>query len=276
MTHTLKRLARGAFFAIVAGCYAASPAAAQGLIWYPPKEDGAEFRYEGTFEQTNFEPNSVEDTFTWDRRLTIRTFGPVDADFDGKTQPCWWLEFKLETGKISETGIDTGPAGPVLSKVLVPESAIRDQPVDELGLPVSFLPIVRGYIRVGNGPVQELEAKAFQVFPRLATLRHYRPTELTKGSESTIDTPAGSFTATEYEADSNVESRDFQVKNQATLFVSPEAGVGPVRWSSRTERSRKESTQPRATFELKSRTSETMELRNIGTALQSELITPGE
>ncbi|WP_145266310.1 hypothetical protein [Calycomorphotria hydatis] len=256
-------------------CSGGQLASAQGLLWTVPR-DGLEIRYEGTLQQTVIDEDLAEETFNWDRRLTIRSFGPVEEEFEGEEVPCWWIELKLETGKASELGIDSEPLGPRLYKVLVPETVITGSSTTELGLPIDALPIVRGYKQVRDGDPEPLGADVLQVFPLLSLIRHYRPEELVEAGEEFVATPAGRYDATRYQAQTVIESPGSRVASTAILLVSRDVPVGPVQWEATMERSVKDVIRPRSTFRIVTKMKETMELREIGTALQSELVAPGE
>jgi hypothetical protein len=74
---------------------AGSVANGQGLIFHLP-EDGKMVEYEGTLTQGT----SAEDEapLTWTCELTIKSVGREDAEFQGTSQPCRWLEIKVLTG----------------------------------------------------------------------------------------------------------------------------------------------------------------------------------
>ena len=101
-------------------------ATAQGLILNLPKKDGAWVRYEGTVKQVEFRPDAAEGDITmeWIQQLTIKSVGSETATFRGKQIPCRWIEIKIVTGKPSESGIESGPVGERIYKVLVPEERV--------------------------------------------------------------------------------------------------------------------------------------------------------
>ena len=79
---------------------AAPRANAQGLIWKLPA-DGTWIRYEGTYQQIETRSNTggTDLTIQWIQHLTIKSVGALEAEFEGKTVPCRWLEFKVQTGR---------------------------------------------------------------------------------------------------------------------------------------------------------------------------------
>ena len=148
-------------FLSVAVCLLAIPTSANatGLLWNLP-EDGRSVSYQGTYTKQTTDGNPE---ITWLRNMSIKSVGTVDAEYKGVSQPCRWVEIEVVTGKKGETGLDPGPAGGLLYKVLIPESKIVGDTKDVDDIPVSMIPIVKGYRRIGEGAVKPIKAKALQV-----------------------------------------------------------------------------------------------------------------
>ena len=253
---------------------AAAPAMSQGLVWNLPP-DGTEVVYGGTLKQTDIRPDGEETEMTWDRQLVIRSVGTQDVTRNGETVPGRWIEFELSTGRATEQGIDPGPVGRRIYRVLVAEPSVTDTPADQRGIPNAFLPVVEGYVQVADGAPQKLDAAAFQTYPSLALLMNYKPNELKSEGEEAIETPAGRFEATKYAAGATVESRSGRVQNAATLFVSPEMPFGLVRWNAISSRSSKDPNQPRDAYTVLSRIEETMEARAVNRNARGALSVSG-
>lgn len=153
-----------------------SPSAvqAQVLIWSLPAEDGAWVRFEGTYKQTQARPqsNAGDELLAWRNELSISSVGKVDAEIDEQSVPCRWVEFKSVT-KVDDLEKPAGPGGTYLYKVLIPESKVIGVPVDSEGIPVKFLPIVRGYRKVGARDVEPLTEKVLGVYPNIAPVTFY-------------------------------------------------------------------------------------------------------
>ncbi|MFN9720612.1 MAG: hypothetical protein ACK58L_18085, partial [Planctomycetota bacterium] len=96
-------------------------ASAQSLLFNLP-EDGKMVEYEGEIVQSSGpdDPKPLE----WAYELIIKSVGQEQAEFEGKVQPCRWIEIKTVTGKAGAAGIDPGPVGARIFKVLIPESRI--------------------------------------------------------------------------------------------------------------------------------------------------------
>lgn len=262
-------------FATVLTAVAAGSASAQGLVWNLP-EDGAEVVYGGTLTQTDTRPGGQETTMTWDRQLVIRSVGNQDVGWNGETVPGRWLEFELKTGKATEQGIDPGPVGTRIYRVLVPEPAVTGKPANDRGIPNAFLPIVDGYVQVADRPVQKLQSRAFETYPVLTLLMNYKPNEQMAAGEEPVDVPAGQFTATKHTAQATVESPAGRVENTATYFTSPEAPFGLVRWNATVVRSTKDPNQKRDAYQPMSRIESQMEAKVINQNAKAVLQVPGQ
>ena len=90
--------------------------AAQSLIFHLPA-DGTAVEYVGTLSQSNGPDDQAP--LSWMCELSIKSVGQEQAEFKGKLQPCRWLEIKSLTGKETAAGIDPGPVGARIYKVLV-------------------------------------------------------------------------------------------------------------------------------------------------------------
>src|SRR5579863_5381857 len=151
-----------------------SPAQAQILIWSLPKEEGAWIRLEGTYRQTRDRPNSNagSEVLEWHSELTISSVGREMADVDGTEVACRWVEFKAVT---KPGGVDQvpGPGDTFVYKVLIPEDRVVGKTIDEESLPITFLPIVKGFRRVGGREVEPVQEKALAVYPTIALVTYY-------------------------------------------------------------------------------------------------------
>jgi hypothetical protein len=164
-----------------------APASAQVLIWSLPKTNGAWVRFEGTYKQTRARPttNAGEEVLEWRSELTISAVGsetvemPASDDADSDAQsgvsnevPCRWVEFKTV---IKPNGLEKqlGPGDQFIYKVLVPEHRVIGKPVDDNNIPVTFLPIVKGWRKVGQRDAVPVAEKALAVYPTVALVTYY-------------------------------------------------------------------------------------------------------
>lgn len=208
------RIVAASLFWAIISC---TPVQAQGLLYNLP-EDGAWVRYEGTYNLTEIRPESAEGNLEldWLRQILIKSVGQEMAEYQGRQQMCRWIEFKIVTGTASEAGIDPGPAGARVYKVLVPESVVTGQFIDDDTIPISLLPIVRGFKRMGEGETKRIQAPALRIYPTLSLLNFYPDAELVSESEDP-GVPLGPVDARHYKARSSNDAR----AGQAAAEVPP-------------------------------------------------------
>lgn len=277
-------------------CLAPATLPAQGLIWSLPAKEGTWIRYEGTYQQVEYRPKNrdnakdlplAERTFTWNRNLTIKSLVTPDnqrtAEFHGRDVTCRWIELKVETGKASkeaEGRLDPGPGGTRLYKVLIPESQVfgtlvNNRSVDTIGIPVSFLPIIRGYRKIGNRKEELIKTKILQIYPSISLLKHYRELkpETDQPEDPELGEDLGVINAIKLIGTTQVQSRTGKSEHLATIWRSQDLPFGLARWSVTITRSRKRFTESRAAFENGLRTVTKVEMKAVetGTDAKSEL-----
>lgn len=252
-----------------------SVATAQGLIWSLP-EDGTLVRYRGSYTQTIRRPNVPEGdlTLTWDRILEIRSVGREEAEFAGETQPCRWIEIKVETGKSPEGVLDAGPGGTRLFKLLIPEKTVWGAPLQPVtadrSVYASHFPLVRGYRKIGDEPTQELETDLFHLYPIVSLLRHYH--SIVSGEAANVAVLAGEFTGTQLTGSIQMESNVYRSTNIAEMVRSDEFPFGLVSWKARSLIEEKGSTDPRSDFSETTVIEEEMTAIAIERDAESELL----
>lgn len=256
----------------------ASTSCAQGLVWKLP-EDGTWVRFEGKYLQTEFRPDSTEGDLNieWIRNVTVKSVGQETAEYNGSEVPCRWLEFHVITGKASESGIDAGPGGDRIYKVLVPESRVAGTTSDTDGIFVGFLPVVKGYRRLGNEPAEEMVITngVFKAYPLISLVNNYRTFQQEPNSEEDvrIDTRSGtSVTASRYKGQERLESKTGRSVQEAQLWRSDDAPFGLARWTAKIQREIKEPTEPRTAFKRSSEITVEMDAVAVGTNAVSELV----
>lgn len=245
-------------------------AAGQGLIWNLPK-DGTAVVYGGTMTQSGTSPDGKELKMTWDQQLVIRSVGQEQVTVDGESVPARWIEFEVTTGQRTEQGIDAGPVGKRIYRVLAVEKNISGVPDDEGGAPNTFLRIVKGFEKLGAQPPRELTSEAFETYPAIAQLMNYKPNEIKAVGEQPVSVPAGQFKATKYSASATSESPSVREENKATILASPEMPFGLIRWNVAIKRLKKDPDQTREEFALANTITAEMEARAIRTGARSSL-----
>jgi len=253
-------------------------ASAQGLLWTLPQEDGVGVRYEGKYRQLVKRPNNVtgDTTIEWTRRLKITSVGKEEAEFRGKTQPCRWIEFKVQTGKPKEGDIDAGPGAVRIYKVLIPESVIRGQLTEPLAADrdvyISYIPIVKGFRKIGDEEATAIDTPVFQVRPVISQLQHYRNLK-EDGPPTELQLPAGNFTSQLYKGSTVSESPIQRSTNSAEIYRSEAIPFGVAKWTAKTVTEEKPSTAPRNEFVVTNEITEEMAAFEVLSGQESELVT---
>jgi hypothetical protein len=240
------------------------PAKAQGLIWTLPA-DGSWVRYEGTYAYIERkEESAVESIEPWTKHLLIQSVGQEMREYRGKMVACRWIEIVVTTGRNTEDGLDPGPLGTRKYRVLVPESAVVGKLHDDDAIPVSMLPIVEGYRKFGDRPVQTIKSNVLQVYPVLSLLQHYQQWNGPAAEPTDPGVKLGPVQATQRGASLRIESRRFRSTSDAQLWHSQDVPFGLAKWKVTVLREEKDSVQPRSMFQAASEIIEEMEVHEIG------------
>ena len=265
---------------VLALCFMASAASAQGLLWKLPEGEKTWCRYEGTYQQTVRRPGSTEGDLKleWVRHLTLKSLGKEDGMYKGETVPCRWIEIKLLTGHVNEGVVDAGPGGNRIYKLLVPESEIRGTVTETLPekreMFVSFIPVVKGYRKIGDEPAALIEGGVFDLYPMISYLRHFRDLEST-GDEEVVQTPLKDMSGKLSRGTIVSETPTLRTTTATEMYRSDEAPFGLAKWTAKINTESKQSTAARTTFIASTEIIETMSLNAVGDDAESELITDG-
>jgi hypothetical protein len=253
-------------------------ARAQGLILNLPK-DGAWVRFEGTVKQVEFRPEAPEGDISmeWIEHLTIKSVGREEAVYNGKKVPCRWVEIKILTGKPSESGVETGPVGERIYKLLIPEVRVLGAVADAGKIPFSFLDIVKGYRKIAGNvtpiPLGGGGEGAFQAYPLVGPLMHFDTIEPAGGDEQ-VQAPGGAIKAQKFKARRAIESPTVRTTCEAEfLRCDPEAiPFALAKWTTKTTIERKDSTAARTTaFKPATQVNVEMSAHEWGTGAKSEI-----
>ena len=253
------------------------PVQAQGLIFSLP-EDGTGVEYQGTLVQENVRPDLPDgsEVLRWDRQLSIKSVGREDAEFEGVVQPCRWIEIKVVTGNRGEAGIDPGPVGARIYKVLVPESRVIDSSVDSGHIPNTVMPFVRGYRRLGEEPREDLTGRGLTVYPTLCLLANYNDPQTVAASDR-IENASGQKTFDARRAKGIVvrERLDARSTNTGEFWVSGDVPFGLAGWKVTIKREAKATTAVRDEFQLVSTVTCEMKVNQLLSRdrAESELVT---
>ena len=285
----MHRLYHATVLSLAYAVLSAVPAQAQGLIWSLP-EDGTWVRFEGTYTQRDVKAQLIQgaEPVRWDKEIYIKSVGQEMAEFqkyDGSTQtvPSRWIEIKSRTGILRDGEIDTGPAGQRIYKVLIPEHKVaamrideQGRTVDDRGIPVSHIPVIRGYRQVGENPPEALENAALQTYPFLALIQQYRTLEQLspQPEDAGVTLDGSSVSAIRYRGEHEMENLVSQSTNEAELWLSDDVPFGIARWNVKVRRQAKDKAAPRAQFLEASSFEEDMRVQSMGADAQSELAVP--
>lgn len=252
----------------------AGAAQAQVLIWSLPEKDGAWVRFEGTYRQTQARPesNAGDEALAWRSELTISSVGKTKAAFEGDEVPCRWVEFKTIT-KVDDLEKQPGPGGTYVYKVLIPEKFVIGKPVDDEGLPVTFIPIVKGYRKVSGREVESVSERVLAVYPTIAPVTYYANLEVDASAPKQERLPVAidAIPVRVMKGSRVLEGSQTRSTNTAVLTLSEAVPFGLARF--RVEQSREERGLTRATeqFRRKSLIEVEMTAVKAGTDAKSEL-----
>jgi len=251
-----------------------TPVAAQGLVWSLPEEEGVWVRYSGTYTNVQERPQSTEGPLEISRlsELKISALKRETIEVDGESVPARWLEFKLVSGTQSAEGIQPGPYGTRIYSVLVPESAITGKLVDDDGIPEQFLPILKGYRKIGDKPAEVLQERILKVYPLLTLLMDYKDFAQQGEEPEQLDLPQyGMVSARHFVGTETLETATTRSVNRGELWLSPDVPFGWAQSKVTVVREVKESTQPREEFRKAAEITVQMAVAEMGTGAQSEI-----
>jgi hypothetical protein len=250
----------------------ASRASAQILIWSVPKENGAWVRFEGTYRQTRSRPNAAagDEQLEWRSELTISEVGREKADFDGeKDVPCRWVEFKSLT-KPNGLEKQPGPGDTFIYKVLIPENRVIGKTVDSDNIPVTYLPIVKGWRKVGLRDPEKVTEKALAVYPTIALVTYYADLA-PEGNEETLQLGGEQVSARPFKGSRVFQKATSRSTNAASLWLSDAVPFGLARFQVTLTQEQKELAATADEFKRASLTEVEMAVVATGNDARSEL-----
>lgn len=264
--------------AVCFGSWGAGDALAQNLIVSVPEQDGAWIRLEGSHVERKARPKATggegDLEVAWRSDLTIKSVGQEEADFGGKPVPCRWVEFKVEFKPTKATATEGAtppvPLGNRVYKVLIPESAVTGRNVDEGGLPVTFLPIVKGWRKIGDREPEQVRETALIVYPMISLLTHY-PNLAADGSPAAVDVTLGSFEAQAWKGSRTLSNATVRSVNEGTIWTTDKVPFGLIKVAVKVQRFEKDATAAEDTFKLLSEINSELAAVESGTDATSDL-----
>ncbi len=255
--------------------FSARPVAAQNLIASLPAEDGAWVRLEGDHveKKSRSEGGDGDLELPWRSELTIKSVGKEEAEVNGQTVACRWIEFKSEFKAVQsaakEGAIQPDPFGTRIYKVLVPEQAVTINAKDEQGLPITFIPVVKGYRKIASREPQPVTEKVLVVYPMVSLLTQYP--NWTAGESVNVDSPNGALASTEWKGSRVLSSSTLRSSNEGQLFVSEQVPFGVARVKVKVQRFEKDNTAAEDAFKLAAEINSDLIAVETGTDAQSDL-----
>jgi hypothetical protein len=247
-------------------CVIGQVACAQGVVCQLP-EDGTWVRFEGTYAQSEIRPDGAAGNLEitpWIEHVWIKSVGAESAEYRGETTACRWIEIKIDRGRETDGKIDTGLTGSTIYKVLIPDSAVITDNVDSEGVPISFLPLVKGYRKVGKADPKEITEPALQLYPLGILVGYFR--EL-REVEASVDPEVGLAdvkTASQWQGQVTTERPQSRTIMESTIWKSPEVPFGVARWSAKITREIKDPQEPRDAFKPTTEVTIEMKARETG------------
>lgn len=257
--------------AVVAALFAPAPAAAQVLIWSIPEKDGTSVKFQGEYTQVQERPLDKRGALTlkWDTELVIKSVGEEDAEFQGETTKCRWVEF---VSTIKPKGLKPGPSGTRIYKVLIPVNSVTGEMLDAEGQPNDYVPIIKGYRKLGSAEVVEVTEKALAVNPLIVPVVYYPDLKAESTEPAPVSLPAlGDVPAVLHQGQVQFVSETLRTTNKAKLFLSKDVPFGLARFEISVTHEAKDRLAKAEDFQQTSQIDVTMSAVEIGMDAQSDL-----
>lgn len=247
---------------------------AQSLIWSVPEADGTYVHYEGSYKNVQRRPENAQGDLTleWRCELTIKVIGTEMADVGGQEQKCRWLEIKSVVGTPSEQGVKPGPSGERIYKVLVPQSKVFGKTLDADNIQVTFLPVVKGYRKIGTRDPEPLKEKVLAVSPMLTPLEYYTDLKAEAAAEElTLPGDIGDVTAVLWKGSQTKDSNVNRSTNVGQIWVSQKVPFGVAKWRVVVTQENKDATAKKEEFKIGAEITVEMSAVKQGTDARSDL-----
>ena len=251
----------------------ARPACAQALVWSLPPQDATWVRFEGTYKtrQARRGANQNDVELEWRAELTIKSVGREQAMYDGRPTMCRWLEFKSVTGKESDQGLQPGPSGTRIYKILVPEERGLGRLTDADGIPMDVLPRAKGSRKIGDRDVEPMRDRVFSAYPMITLLTYYPNMKGANPQPEPPVLPTGDVATRAFSGSVVLESDTIRSTNQGTIWLTREIPFGVAKFQATVNRLEKDITATKDQFKPASDTTVEMTIVAIGNDARTEI-----
>ncbi len=195
--------------------------------------------------------------------------GSINSTSAGKTN--FWDQVANLFG--ASPPVDTGLTGLTIYKVLVPTTKVLFNAVDDDGVPVSFLPIVKGYRKIGKSEPKEMTQPALQLYPLAVLAGYYRDEQIT-GTDDDPEAGIGAIKADKLQATIAIERNSSRTVQETTIWRSKEVPFGIARYDAKIIREVKDEQQSRDDFKPLSEVVISLKAQEAGEDAKSELAVP--
>lgn len=252
---------------------------AQSLLWSLP-EDGTWVKYIGKYKNKEEQPgnNAGPLQLEWLSELTIQSVGEEKAMFKGAETTCRWVEFKVVTGLPSAGGveagaaIDPGPFGVRTYKVLIPTESVTGKLTDAEGLPITYIPIIKGIRKIGRDAQPEaIKEKVLAFYPVIGMFANYL--DLTPvGDDETLDLAGlGAVKAKQLKGTLKQKNSEIRTENVGQIWLSSDIPFGWAKYQVKLTRQRKSKFAPETEFASAAEIEVEMTAVEKGTGAKSEV-----
>jgi hypothetical protein len=154
----------------------------------------------------------------------------------------------------------------------VPEAKVLGKLVDGDDIPATFIPIVKGFRKVGTQEAQPVSEKVLAVYPMLSLFAYYRDFAQDGDAAEDVNLPQlGSVSAKAFKGSQILEGPVSRSDNKGEIWLTSDVPFGWAKYHVNLVREEKESSAPRNEFKKTAELDVTMEAVEKGTDAQSEI-----
>jgi hypothetical protein len=136
--------------------------------------------------------------------------------------------------------VPAGPGDTYIYKVLIPAERVIGDIVDEQGIPATFLPVVKGWRKIGQRDAEEVTEKALAVYPTISLVTYYSNLKAEGEESQQVQVGADAVTARLFKGSRVFQKNTNRSTNAATLWRSDEVPFGLARFQVSVTQEKKE------------------------------------